>query len=129
MLKQNPVTSKKKIAENAGAHYTKKGIKYLIGVHSTTLRKIGNSCGILLTKEIINSLDICEGQVLEIIVEKNGCIVIKPAAENIHKKEKPNLDIKTWDAQFEKAGANRLDAKEKLFLNVSTKFDQEEWEW
>ena len=44
----------------------------------TTLRKIGNSRGVILTKEIIEKLNMVDGQEIEVTMNKESALVLKP---------------------------------------------------
>ena len=90
----------------------------------TTLRKIGNSRGVLLTKEIIDKLKIVDGQEIEVSLNDESSIVLKPT--QLKKKKRPhlNLDLSTWEEQF-KAAIKNGDVPEKdLFEGMANKFDK-----
>ena len=89
---------------------------------STTIRKIGNSKGILLSNSILNELGIEEGAEVTVTAEKNR-IVIEPA-EN---RRKINTDLATWEAQFKKAIKNGDKPETDVFEGMENKFDKEEW--
>jgi antitoxin MazE len=80
----------------------------------TQIVKIGNSRGIRIPKPLIDQSGL-ETDV-EIAVER-GRLVIRPVAHS----------RKGWDAKFKEMSANGDD---KLFDKpISTKWDNEEWEW
>jgi len=81
----------------------------------TKLRKIGNSSGVILSKRILEDLDIEAKDELEIVV-KEGKILIQKVAESRN----------NWTEQFLKAGSLQDGTMEMTFSN---KFDEEEWTW
>ena len=90
----------------------------------TTLRKIGNSRGVLLTKEIIDKLNIVDGQEIEVTMNNESALVLKPTKHKKKKRPPLNLDISTWEAQFNLA-IKKGDLPEKdVFEGMSNKFDQ-----
>ena len=81
----------------------------------TKLRKIGNSSGVILSKRILEQLDIEEKDELKLVVE-DGKILIQKISEV----------RENWTAQFLKAGSLEDAAHEMTFSN---QFDEEEWTW
>ncbi|MBY0479819.1 MAG: hypothetical protein K2Q21_00585 [Chitinophagaceae bacterium] len=90
----------------------------------TTLRKIGNSRGVLLTKEIIDKLNIVDGQEIEVSVNNESSIVLKPTP--LKKKKRPllNLDLSTWESQFKSAIENGDKPEKDVFEGMKNKFDK-----
>ena len=82
---------------------------------TTKLRKIGNSSGIILSKRILEELDIEAKDELELLVE-DGKILIQKITE----------PRQNWKEQFLKAGSLKDFNNEMTFSN---KFDEEEWTW
>lgn len=90
----------------------------------TTLRKIGNSRGVILTKEIIEKLNMVDGQEIEVTMNNESALVLKPTKHKKKKRPTLNLDISTWEAQFNLA-IKKGDLPEKdVFEGISNKFDQ-----
>lgn len=81
----------------------------------TKIRKVGNSTGVILSKEIIRQANIEESVNIE--VSKNK-IVITP----VHKNPRT-----AWEELLIKAGS--LNDKEQLLENFSNEFDEKEWTW
>ncbi len=81
----------------------------------TKLRKIGNSSGIILSKRILEQLDIEENDELKLAV-KDGKILIEKVSEGRSK----------WKEQFLQAGSLTDHDHEMTFSN---QFDEEEWTW
>ncbi len=81
----------------------------------TKLRKIGNSSGIILSKRILDQLDIEEEDQLKLEV-KDGKILI----------EKVTGTREDWKEQFLQAGSlNDTDHE----MEFSNQFDEKEWTW
>lgn len=81
----------------------------------TKIRKIGNSSGVILSKKMLEELNIEPKDELELIV-KEGKILI----------QKITQPRENWKEQFLKAGA--LKEKEVL-MDFPNQFDEEEWTW
>ena len=81
----------------------------------TKLRKIGNSSGIILSKRILEQLDIEENDELKLAV-KDGKILIEKVSE-----ARVN-----WKEKFLQAGSLKDNDHEMTFSN---RFDAEEWTW
>lgn len=81
----------------------------------TKLRKIGNSSGIILSKRILEQLDIEENDELKLAVE-DGKILIEKVSEG----------RANWKEQFLQAGSLTDHDHEMTFSN---QFDEEEWTW
>ena len=81
----------------------------------TKLRKIGNSSGIILSKRILEQLNIEEEDELKLAV-KDGKILI----------EKISATRENWEQQFLKAGSLHDTDHE---MTISTEFDEKEWTW
>jgi antitoxin MazE len=96
----------------------------------TTIRKIGNSKGLLLSKEIVNSLKLEDGQTVEVQLQKDSSILIRPAAKKkASKRPKLNLDRSTWAAQFKAAIEAGHEPEGDMFEGMGTEFDNTEWTW
>jgi antitoxin component of MazEF toxin-antitoxin module len=83
--------------------------------NKTTLRKIGNSKGVLLSKEVIDFLSQEIGNEILISIESNKITLQK--STKIKKQNKLNLKPKTWEEQFKKAIANGDEPENDVFLN------------
>ena len=81
----------------------------------TKLRKIGNSSGVILSKRILEQLNIEEEDELKLAV-KDGKILI----------EKISTTRENWEQQFLKAGSLQDTDHEMTF---SSEFDEKEWTW
>lgn len=59
------------------------------------LRKIGNSSAIILSQEIIEKLNIVDGQEIEVSINRESDLVLKPTKLKINDRPQLNLDIST----------------------------------
>lgn len=82
---------------------------------TTRIRKIGNSSGIIISKTVLDQLNIEPKDELELYVEGDK-ILIKKVRE----------PRKGWEDQFIKAGS--LENDEEI-IEISNDFDTEEWTW
>ncbi len=67
------------------------------------LRKMGNSRAIILSQEIIEKLNIVDGQEIEVSINEESALVLKPTKLKNNKRPPLNLDISTWESQFKLA--------------------------
>jgi antitoxin MazE len=83
----------------------------------TKIIKIGNSKGIMLSKQLINQYEL--GSEVEIIPEKDG-IFIKPV------RSQPRAN---WDDQFKMAMEKGQLPEGELLEGFDNEFDKTEWKW
>ncbi len=81
------------------------------------IRRIGNSQGIILPRNLLQQTGIENEADLQVI---DGAIVLRPAKSN------PRAD---WDNLFQKAIDAGYTPEYDLFENMSNNFDQNEWQW
>lgn len=81
----------------------------------TKIRKIGNSSGVILSKKMLEDLNIEPKDELQLSV-KDGKIIIQKLTE--HREN--------WAEQFMKADSLNDKSLEMTFAN---EFDEEEWTW
>lgn len=79
--------------------------------------KIGNSKGIMLSKQLLNQYNL-ENEV-ELVANEEG-ILIMPL------KNKPRQD---WEKQFEEAKAMGAEPEGELLEGFENDFDKNEWKW
>ena len=82
-----------------------------------SIRKIGNSLGIILPRPLLQQAGISGEVTLELI---DGAIVLKAATAH------PRAD---WDEQFRKAEEAGYVPDADLFGGMTTEFDKAEWTW
>jgi antitoxin component of MazEF toxin-antitoxin module len=97
-------------------------------LYTTTVRKIGNSNGVLLSKAVLKKLKIENGQAIDFILKEDNTLVLKPVKKIIKpKRNKLNLSLATWDKQFQQAIQNKELPEKDVFEGLTNKFDEHEW--
>jgi len=97
-------------------------------LYTTTVRKIGNSNGVLLSKAVLKKLKIENGQAIDFILKEDDTLVLKPVKKIIKpKRNKLNLSLATWDKQFQQAIQNKELPETDVFERLTNKFDEHEW--
>ena len=84
----------------------------------STLRKMGNSTGLILPKAILDQLALVCGAKVELRVE-NGEVIARPAKRKVREG---------WEEDAKRIGAEGLTEEEREWLNMPNDFD-DEWEW
>ena len=88
----------------------------------TSIRKVGNSKGIILSGKILAELNLVEGSEVEVSLSDAG-IQIAP----VPKKREVNRDLSTWGNQFRAAIKARDRPDKDLFDGLANDFDSKEW--
>ncbi|MEI7960565.1 MAG: AbrB/MazE/SpoVT family DNA-binding domain-containing protein [Chitinophagaceae bacterium] len=97
-------------------------------LYTARVRKIGNSQGVLLSKEVLQKLKIVQGQEIEFIVKEDQTILLKPVTPPTKPlKNKLNLSLSTWDHQFANAIKNNDTPEKDIFEGMNNQFDDNEW--
>lgn len=84
----------------------------------STLRKMGNSTGMILPKAILDQLGLASGTKVELRVE-NGEVIATPAKRKVREG---------WEEAAKRIGAEGLTQEEREWLEMPSDFD-DEWEW
>ena len=84
----------------------------------STLRKMGNSTGLILPKPILDQLGLSSGTKIELRVE-NGEVIARPAKRRVREG---------WEEAAKRVGAAELTEEEKDWLEFDDPIDGE-WEW
>ena len=61
--------------------------------HHTKLRKIGNSLGVILPKDVLDELQVEEGQSLYISKQANGGVTLTPHDEEFERQMRIGRDL------------------------------------
>ena len=97
-------------------------------LYTTTVRKIGNSNGVLLSKAVLKKLKIENGQAIDFILNDDNTLVLKPVKKIIKpKRNKLNLSLASWDKQFKQAIQKKELPEKDMFEGLTNKFDENEW--
>ena len=84
----------------------------------STLRRMGNSTGMILPKPILDQLGLASGAKVELRVE-DGEVIARPAKRKVREG---------WEEAAKRIGAEGLTDEEKDWLDMPSDFDAE-WEW
>lgn len=84
----------------------------------TTLRKMGNSTGLILPKAMLDQLGLTSGAKIELRIQ-DGEVVARPVKRKVREG---------WEEAAREIGAHPLTEEELDWLNMPSDFD-DEWEW
>ena len=84
----------------------------------STLRKMGNSTGLILPKPILDQLGLSSGTKVELRIE-NGEVIARPAKRKVREG---------WEEAAKRVGAAGLTEEEKDWLEFDDPIDGE-WKW
>ena len=84
----------------------------------TSLRKMGNSTGMIIPKAILDELGLASGAKVDLRVE-NGTVIAEPVRRKVREG---------WEESARIIGAEPLTEEERAWLDMPNEFD-EEWEW
>ena len=84
----------------------------------TSLRKMGNSTGMILPKAILDELGLASGAKIDLRVE-GGEVIAKPVKRIVREG---------WEESAKIIGALGLSEEDQAWLDMPSDFD-EEWEW
>jgi antitoxin MazE len=88
----------------------------------TSIRKVGNSRGIILSGKMLDELNLAEGSEVEISICDHKIQIVP-----VPQKKEVNTDLSTWGNQF-KAAIKAGDQPDKdLFDGLTNEFDSKEW--
>lgn len=88
----------------------------------TSIRKVGNSKGIILSGKILSELHLSEGSEVEVSLADGGIQIVP-----VQPKRTVNKDLSSWGNQF-KAAIKAGDKPDKdLFDGLANDFDSKEW--
>jgi antitoxin MazE len=88
----------------------------------TSIRKVGNSRGIILSRKILSELHLSEGSEVEVSLSDGGIQIVP-----VQPKRTVNKDLSSWGNQF-KAAIKAGDKPDKdLFDGLTNDFDFQEW--
>lgn len=73
----------------------RQGVQFTI---KTTIRKVGDSMGVILSGKVLSELHLAEGSEVEVTLSDIG-ILVSPVSP----KKEVDRDLSTWDSRFEAA--------------------------
>ena len=84
----------------------------------TSLRKMGNSTGMILPKAILDQLGLASGAKVDLRVE-DGKVIAEPVKRKVREG---------WEEAAKSIGAEGMTGEEREWLDMPSDFDGE-WEW
>jgi antitoxin MazE len=84
----------------------------------STLRKMGNSTGLIIPKPILDQLGLASGAKIELRIE-DGKVIAEPVKRTVREG---------WEEAAREIGKHPLTEEELDWLNMPYEFD-DEWEW
>jgi len=91
----------------------------------TTLKKIGNSFGVILNKKLLNEAGLNDAS--DIIIEaQDRVIIISSAAE---RRRPLNRDLTTWRKQIKEAIKQGQKPEKSVWGNKLSEQEEKEWTW
>jgi antitoxin MazE len=84
----------------------------------TSLRKMGNSTGMIIPKAMLDELGLQSGAKVDLRVV-DGEVVMRPAKRKVREG---------WEEAARLVGAEGLSEEDKAWLDMPNEFDKE-WEW
>jgi antitoxin MazE len=88
----------------------------------TSIRKVGNSKGIILSGKMLAELDLNEGSEVEVSLSDGGITIIP-----VQPKRAVNKDLSSWGNQFKAAIKAGDKPDTDLFDGLTNAFDSKEW--
>lgn len=88
----------------------------------TTIRRIGNSKGIILANSLLSSLSLEEGSEVEIRLSGSGIHLVP-----VTKMREINTDLSTWGSQYKTAIRKGQKPERDLFDGMTNEFDDTDW--
>lgn len=89
----------------------------------SSLKKIGNSFGVILNKKLLSEAGITD---TEIIIEaKKNTIIISPVTN----RRPVNKDLSTWRRQIKAAIKKEQKPGKSVWGNQISEAEEKEWEW
>jgi len=89
--------------------------------HSTRLRAIGNSKGVIINNQLIRAAGINEDSDIIIYAEEGVIYLVEAKTSGV------NTDLSSWGKQFSEAIKKGLKPEKDLFTGLDNEFDQSEW--
>ena len=88
----------------------REGIQFTI---RTSIRKVGNSKGVILSGKMLSELQLAEGSEVEVSLTDTGILISPVSPKPATQKNEVNRDLSAWDNQFKAAikasnGSGRL---------------------
>lgn len=89
----------------------------------TSLKKIGNSFGVILNKKLLSEAGITDTDI--IIEAKKNAIIISPVTN----RRPINKDLNTWRKQIKAAIKKEKKSEKSVWGNRISEEEEKEWTW
>jgi antitoxin component of MazEF toxin-antitoxin module len=76
------------------------GVQFTI---RTSIQKMGNSKGVILSGKMLSELNLVEGSEVEVSLSDTGILISPVLPKPVPSKKDANIDISAWDSQFKAA--------------------------
>jgi antitoxin component of MazEF toxin-antitoxin module len=76
------------------------GVQFTI---RTSIRKVGNSKGVILSGKMLSELNLVEGSEVEVSLSDTGILISPVSPKPALAEKEVNRDLSTWDNQFKAA--------------------------
>ena len=78
----------------------REGVQFTI---RTTIRKVGNSKGLVLSEKMLSELHLVEGSEVEVSLSDTGILISPVSPQPVSPNKEVNRDLSSWDNQFKAA--------------------------
>lgn len=78
----------------------REGVQFTI---RTSIQKVGNSKGVILSGKMLSELHLVEGSEVEISLSDTGILISPVSPQPVPPKKEVNRDLSSWDNQFKAA--------------------------
>jgi antitoxin component of MazEF toxin-antitoxin module len=69
----------------------------------TSIRKVGNSKGVILSGKMLSELNLVEGSEVEVSLSDTGILISPVLPKTVQPKKEENREVSAWDNQFKAA--------------------------
>jgi antitoxin component of MazEF toxin-antitoxin module len=76
------------------------GVQFTI---RTSIRKVGNSKGVILSGKMLSELNLVEGSEVEVSLSDTGILISPVQSKAVPPIKEANRDVSAWDNQFKAA--------------------------
>jgi len=78
----------------------REGVQFTI---RTSIRKVGNSKGVVLSEKMLSELHLVEGSEVEVSLSDTGILISPVSPQPVSPNKEVNRDLSSWDNQFKAA--------------------------
>jgi len=78
----------------------REGVQFTI---RTSIQKVGNSKGVILSAKMLSELHLVEGSEVEVSLTDTGILISPVSSQPVSPNKEVNRDLSSWDNQFKAA--------------------------